>query len=81
VETHVELVNPVLKTPSPGIQTARRTSSKRKERTKADEIPIVNAIERENPLPLWAQVGDTRERGIRQTKRWRVGGKKTRKQK
>jgi ankyrin repeat protein len=81
VETHVELVNPVLKTPSPGIQTARRTSSKRKAITKADEIPIVNAIERENPLPLWAQVGDTRERGIRQTKRWRVGGKKTRKHK
>jgi ankyrin repeat protein len=88
VETHVELVNPVLKTPSPEIQTARRTSSKRRERVKAEEIPIVNAIERENPLPLWAQVGDTRERGIRQTKRWRAGGKrknkklrKTRKQK
>lgn len=81
VETHVELVNPVLKTPSPEIQTARRTSSKRKERTNADEIPIFNAIERENPLPLWAQVSDTRERGVRQTKRWRVGGKKTRKRK
>jgi len=88
VETHVELVNPVLKTPSPEIQTARRTSSKHRERVKAEEIPIVNAIERENPLPLWAQVGDTRERGIRQTKRWRAGGKrknkklrKTRKQK
>jgi hypothetical protein len=76
VETNVEFVNPILKTPSPGIQTGRRTRRKSKKRTMADEIHIVNAIERENPLPLWAQVGDTRERGIRQTKRWHVGGKK-----
>jgi len=76
VETNVEFVNPILKTPSPGIQTGRRTRRKSKKRTMADEIHIVNAIERENPLPLWAQVGDTRERGILQTKRWRVGGKK-----
>jgi ankyrin repeat protein len=76
VETNAVLTVPLVQTPSPGIQTGRRTRRKSKKRTMADEIHIVNAIERENPLPLWAQVGDTRERGIRQTKRWRVGGKK-----
>jgi len=78
VETHVEFTNPALKTASPEIQTGKRIRSSRSDKKleSAKEIHFVNAIERENPLPLWAQVGDTRDRGIRQTKRWRIGGKR-----
>jgi len=72
------LVHPIIRTPSPGIQTAKRTTSKRKESAVADEIPIVNALTPVSPLPLWAQVDDPHEIGIRQPKPYsptRNGGK------
>lgn len=79
VSTHATLVQPP--TPTPEIQTARRTNSKRKESVKAEEITFVNALTPVSPLPLWAQVDDPNEVGIRMPKPYspRRGGKKTRK--
>ena len=87
IETQAALVNPVVKTPTPEIQMAKRVSRKRKEPDEhledAEEIPIVTAISPVSPLPLWAQVGDPLERGIRVAKRYSPtrGGRKTRKNK
>jgi len=89
VEAHAVLTNPVFKTPSPEIQVAKREkySGKNSPKETAEEIPIVHAESPVSPFPIWAQVGDPLEPGVRQTKRYSPtrGGKrknkKTRKQK
>ena len=77
------------RTPTPEIPVGRRTSSKRSSSKKsssekledAEEIPIVNALTPVSPLPLWVQVDDPNEVGVRIPKPYspRRGGKKTRK--
>jgi hypothetical protein len=77
------------RTPTPEIPVGKRSSSKRSSSIKkssekledAEEIPIVNALTPVSPLPLWAQVDDPHEVGVRMPKPYspRRGGKKTRK--
>jgi ankyrin repeat protein len=89
VEARAVLINPVIKTPSPEIQVAKRAKYSGKDSPKeiAEEIPIVHAESPVSPFPLWAQVGDPLEPGVRQPKRYSPtrGGKpknkKTRKNK
>ena len=89
VEAHAVLTNPIIKTPSPEIQVAKRARYSVKDSPKetAEEIPIVHAESPVSPFPQWAQVGDPLEPGIRQPKRYSPtrGGKpknkKTRKNK
>jgi len=74
-------------TPTPEIPVGKRSSSKRSGKKSAEkledaeEIPIVNALTPVSPLPLWAQVDDPHEVGVRMPKPYspRRGGKKTRK--
>jgi hypothetical protein len=74
-------------TPTPEIPVGKRSSSKRTGKKSAEkledaeEIPIVNALTPVSPLPLWAQVDDPHEVGVRMPKPYspRRGGKKTRK--
>ena len=71
------------RTPTPEIPLGKRSSSKRsaEKLDDAEEIPIVNALTPVSPLPLWAQVDDPHEIGVRIPKPYspRRGGKKTRK--
>jgi ankyrin repeat protein len=78
VSASATLSNPLEKTPSPEIQKGNRVGNnsflmqfvpKMPHAEDADEIPIVHAESPVSPLPLWAQVGDPLERGVRQTKR------------
>ena len=81
VSTHATLFRP--HTPTPDIPIGKRSSRKKsaEKLEDAEEIPIVNALTPVSPLPLWAQVDDPNEVGIRQTKPYSPtrGGKKTRK--
>lgn len=80
------LVNQVEQPPSPempkGIRVGNNSflmefAQKMPDAKDADEIPIVHPESPVSPLPLWAQVGDPLERGIRQTKReFPTGGRK-----
>lgn len=80
------LVNPGEKPPSPEIPKGIRVGNnsflmqfvpKMPHAKNADEIVIVHPESPVSPLPLWAQVGDPLERGVRQTKReFPTGGRK-----